>query len=120
MEYYIIHDENGFLDGGHGRINRSEMPDGSTLTERIPLIVAKKPGRCVVYLPGGTIFDPTQHKIKNGAVADLDQADHELIAEDKKKIKKTLRDKLNNGNISVAEMREVLKEVVEILTGETI
>lgn len=120
MEYYIIHDANGFLDGGQGMVDRSEAPDGSTLAERIPVIVAKKPGRNAVYLPVGTVFDPEQHKIKDGAIVDLDQADHETIAESNRKIKKALRDKLNNGNISVTEMREVLKEVVEILTGETI
>ena len=76
LEVFVIYNKNtGLIDGGAGRVDRSATPDGSTMAERIPLILAKSPDREVVYLPNGKLPDSKKHKIVGGQVVDLTEDD---------------------------------------------
>lgn len=112
-EIFIIYNKTtGFIDGGAGKIDRERdlaNVDGSTMLERIPLILAKDINREVVYLPLQTLPDPNKHKIINGEIIDLTEAeklelkqpelDEELI---QKKIRETAISQLKTeGKLSI-------------------
>lgn len=82
-EMFIIYNKiTGLLDGGAGRIDReweAKNADGSTMSERIPEILAKDSNREVVYLSDQILPDPEQHKIQNGKIIKLTDADKETI-----------------------------------------
>ena len=75
-EIFVIYNKDtGFIDGGAGRVDRSTTPDGSTMAERIPGILAKDPNRKVVYLPNGKLPDSEKHKVIEGEIVDLTEDD---------------------------------------------
>lgn len=78
-EIFVIYDKaTGFIDGGSGRIDRewdAAHKDGSTMSERIPDIVAKKPNRAVIYFPERQLPEPDKHKIANGKIVKLTSTD---------------------------------------------
>ena len=76
MENFVIYDqETGLLDGGAGRVDRNETPDGSTMMERINAILDKDAGRAVAYFPEGTLFDPEKHKVADGKIVEIKPGD---------------------------------------------
>lgn len=76
LEVFVIYNKNsGFIDGGAGRVDRDAKPDGSTIAERIPKILAKDSDREVVYLPNQILPDPEKHKILNGKIVEMDKND---------------------------------------------
>lgn len=79
MEIFIIYNKiTGFIDGGAGKIDRewdADNADGSTISERIPDILAKDPNRKVIYLPLQTLPNSMKHKIINGEIVDLTEAE---------------------------------------------
>lgn len=78
-EIFIIYNKiTGFLDGGAGRINKewdATNADGSTMSERIPKILAKNPDREVIYLPNQTLPDFDNYKIQNGKIVPKTEED---------------------------------------------
>lgn len=94
-EIFVIYNETnelpkgGYLiDGGAGIITREwdeAHKDGSTMTERIPEILAKKPGRKVIYFTNQDVPSPEKHKIKNRKIAELKEEDKQFIASSKPK-----------------------------------
>ena len=75
-EIFVIYNKNsGFIDGGCGRVERKAKPDGSTMAERIPEILAKNLDREVVYLPNQSLPDPEKHKISNGKIVEMNKGD---------------------------------------------
>ena len=89
------------IDGGAGRINTEwdkTHKDGSTMSERIPKIIGKKPNRKVIYLPNQDLPNSEKHKIKDGKIAELTEKDKQTIEATKPK----------------SEI-ELLKERIEIL-----
>jgi len=90
-EIFVIYDSaTGFLDGGAGRIDRewdAKNVDGSTMSERIPDILAKNPNREVIYLPNQKLPNRYKHKISNGKIVKLTVANKKAIkATEKSKI----------------------------------
>lgn len=82
MEIFVIYNKlTGFIEGGAGRIDRNAKPDGSTINERIPLVLAKDSNRVVVYLPEQNLPDPERHKIVDGKIVDLTKADKQPAIE---------------------------------------
>ncbi|MCK5604801.1 hypothetical protein KAR91_23125 [Candidatus Pacearchaeota archaeon] len=69
----------GFIDGGAGGVNRDAKPDGSTVYEKIPGILAKDSRREVIYLPNQPVPDPGKVKVKNGKLVKLTNQDKEDI-----------------------------------------
>lgn len=82
-EIYIIYNTvTGFIERGMGRIDRewdAANADGSTQTERIPLILAKYPDLAVVYLPDQPLPDRTKHKIDRGEMVVLTKEEESVI-----------------------------------------
>ena len=82
-QIYVIYNKiSGFIDGGAGRIDREwdeAHKDGSTMSERIPKILAKNPDRKVIYLPDQDVLDPEKHKIKDGKIVELTKQDRKAI-----------------------------------------
>jgi hypothetical protein len=82
-EIFVIYNKDtGFIGGGAGRVDRQwdeAHKDGSTMSERIPQILAKNSDRKVIYLPNQSLPDPEKHKIKNGKIAKLTKKDKEDI-----------------------------------------
>lgn len=80
-EIFVIYNrDTGFIDGGTGKIDRArdaDNADGSTMLERIPVILAKDPDRVVTYLPDQTLPDPKKQKISlaTGNVINLTASD---------------------------------------------
>ena len=91
-EIFVIYDSTtGFLEGGSGKIDRewdAKNADGSTVSERIPKILAKNPNREVIYLPYQKLPDRYEHKISKGKIVKLTVANKKVIkaAEPKSKI----------------------------------
>ena len=54
--YFIYNKTTGLIDGGMGKVDRSSTPDGSTMNERIPVIVAKDPDRAVLFMPFNSMW----------------------------------------------------------------
>ena len=101
MEVFVIYNKNtGFIDGGTGYIDKSMPPDGSTMAERIPEIIAKKPTREVVYLQSsellnGEMPDSQKHKFLGGVMTYFSAADNvkeELKKTQEAKIQAKIRD----------------------------
>ncbi len=72
-EIFVIYNKDtGFINGGAGRVDRNATPDGSTMAERIPEILAKDDNRAVVYFPNQVLPNPKTEKIdiKTGKVID--------------------------------------------------
>lgn len=97
-EMFVIYNNiTGEIDGGAGRIDRAldeKNLDGSTMSERIPLIVSKKAGREVIFLPDQDLPDLKENKIKNGKIVKKTQADKEPAETaqlNEEKIKKAMR-----------------------------
>lgn len=86
-EIFVIYNKTtGFIEGGCGKIDRKKdavSKDGSTMTERIPLILAKNPKREVIYLPNQSLPDPSKHKIVDGNIIDLTEKDKQTIEDTK-------------------------------------
>ena len=90
QEIFVIYNEanelpkGGYpIDGGAGIITREwdeAHKDGSTTTERIPEILAKKPGRKVIYFVNQNVPNSEKDKIKNGKIAKLKEEDKQFIA----------------------------------------
>lgn len=80
---FVIYNKNtGFIDGGAGRIDKEwdqAHKDGSTISERIPKVLAEKADRKVIYLPNQKVPDPEKHKIKNGKIVELTKQDKQDI-----------------------------------------
>lgn len=78
-EIFIIYNKKtGFIDGGAGRIDRewdAKNADGSTMSERIPEILAKDSDREVVYLPNQDLPDLEQYKIEDGKIVPKTEQD---------------------------------------------
>ncbi len=78
-EIFVIYNKNtGFIDGGSGKIKRKWddlNKDGSTMSERIPEILAKDPDREVVYLQNQILPDPDKHKIVNVEIVELTESE---------------------------------------------
>jgi len=83
--FAIYNKATGFIEGGTGRVNRSESPDGSTVAEQIPDILAKDPNMAVVYLPNQPLPDPGKHKVVGGEMKNLTKSDFDAIAAAKPK-----------------------------------
>ena len=83
QEIFVIYNKHtGFIDGGTGLIDREwdeAHKDGSTISERIPKILAKDPNRKVIYLLNQRVPDSEQYKIKNRKVVELTETDKEDI-----------------------------------------
>jgi len=76
LEIFVIYNKNtGLIGGGVGRVDRSAMPDGTTMFERIPEILAKDPDREVLYLLNRSLPDPDKQKVKNGQIVDMKEPD---------------------------------------------
>lgn len=73
-EIFVIYNKiTSFIDGGAGRIDRewdAKNADGSTISERISLILAKDLDRKVIYLPNQDLPDPEKHKIIDGKIVE--------------------------------------------------
>lgn len=70
------------IDGGAGRIDREwdeTHKDGSTMSDRIVQILAKKPRREVIYLPNGDLPNPDTDKINGKAAVPATERDREAI-----------------------------------------
>lgn len=97
-EIFVIYNKNtGFIDGGTARIDREwdeRHKDGSTISERIPQILAKNPNRRVVYLPNQNLPDPEKHKIKGNKIVELTEEDKLPTEEqlNEEKIQKKMRE----------------------------
>lgn len=97
-ETFVIYNKNtGFIDGGAGGIDRDwdrTHKDGSTISERIPKILAKNPDRKVIYLPDQDLPDFDKYKIKNGKIVERTEKDklptQEQLSEEK--IQKRIRE----------------------------
>ena len=85
MEIFVIYNKlTGFIDGGAGRIDREwddGNKDGSTISERIPEILAKDSNRVVIYLPDQDLPDPEKHKIVDGMIVSLTETDKQPAIE---------------------------------------
>ena len=76
LEIFVIYNKNtGLIDGGTGRVDRNAEPDGSTMAERIPEILAKDLNKEVLYLPNQDLPDPKKHKVVDGEIVDLTEDD---------------------------------------------
>lgn len=81
-EFYVVYDTGtGHEGAGHGLVDRSETPDGSTRFEWIARALAKNLDRSVAYFPKGTAFDPESQKIENDAI--VNQTAQEISDKDK-------------------------------------
>ena len=70
------------IDGGAAKIDREwdeAHKDGSTQSERIPLILKKKEGRKVDYLPKQTVPDSEKYKFKDGKIVEMTEADIQVM-----------------------------------------
>ena len=77
-EGIVLPDDGYPLDGGSGRIDRawdSENADGSTVSEGIVRVLARKSGRKVVYFNNRDLPVVKKHKIKDGEIVDLTEDD---------------------------------------------
>lgn len=86
--FVIYNKDTGFVDGGAGRIDKEwdkAHKDGSTMSERIPKILAKNPDRKVIYLPDQNVPDPEKYKIKEGKIVELTEDDKQAIEATKPK-----------------------------------
>lgn len=65
----IIYDEiTGRMDGGYCVYDDEAVPDGSTLSERVPVILAKSPTRRLLLLDGKVTFDPATQRVIDGQI----------------------------------------------------
>lgn len=81
QELFVIYNKNtGFIEGGTGKIDReldALSNDGSTMFERIPLILAKDKNRAVIYLSNQDVPNSKKYKIIDGRVVAFSTADNE-------------------------------------------
>lgn len=86
-EIFVTYNETtGYIDGGVGRIDRewdAKNADGSTMSERISLIMKKNMNRKVIYLPDQALPDLEKHKIVDGKIVELTEADKQPAIEAK-------------------------------------
>ena len=78
----IYNKKTGFISSGAGRLNRSwdeVHKDGSTVLERISDTLSEDSSQRVIYLPDQDLPDPARHKIKDGKIVNLTEADKRNI-----------------------------------------
>jgi len=64
MEIYIIFNVDGKCIR-HGKVDKNEKPDGSTVFENVKEVLAEDNKYKIAYFPLGTEFDPLTQKIIN-------------------------------------------------------
>jgi hypothetical protein len=88
-EIFVIYNKNtGFIDGGTGKVDRvwdKANADGSTISERIPEIIAEGPDREVIYLPDQKLPSAEEHKIAKGKIVNLTLANKKTIEDNRPK-----------------------------------
>lgn len=111
MEIFVIYNKlTGLIEGGAGRIDRewdAKNKDGSTISERIPQILAKDLNRAVIYFPDQDLPNPEKHKIVEGKIVELAETDKQPA----------IKAKLNDAKIQ-ARIRELAIESLKASDSE--
>ena len=117
QEIYVFYDEKGIIKST-GYINRvyDSMcfnDDGSTLTEFITRQLVEKPNLSVLYTEDRMIPNATTHKVMNGELVPLTDADYAAIEAEKQRRRDN---EIEQANLCVTEKLKGANDSVDLVT----